>query len=137
MSGGFTYDAALYLVSDIYITLTTSTPGSPYTLTNRFFPTLGGVFFGFTKTGAADYTGQATLWIEVASALTDKLAGRLRSNQPRGRLRWLGVLASVPLHDGQQPRGLVGKSGRSAGAGNVDIDWPRPRRPDGCSQAQE
>jgi hypothetical protein len=71
VSGGFTYDATLDLVSDINITLTTSTPGSPYTLTNQFYPTLGSVFFGFTETAAADYTGQATLWIDVASALTD------------------------------------------------------------------
>src|SRR5690349_1869746 len=71
VSGGFTYDATLDLVSDVNITLTTSTPGSPYTLTNQFYPSLGGVFFGFTETAAADYTGQATLWIRVASALTD------------------------------------------------------------------
>jgi hypothetical protein len=71
VSGGFTYDATLDLVSNINITLTTSSPGSPYTLTNQFYPTGGGVFFGFTETAAADYTGQATLWIQVASALTD------------------------------------------------------------------
>ena len=71
VSGGFTYDATLDLVSDINITLTTSTPGSPYTLTNQFYPTVGGKFFAFTETAAANYTGQATLWIRVASALTD------------------------------------------------------------------
>ena len=58
-------------MSDIDVTLTTSSPGSPYTLTNRFYPTLGGLFFGFTETAAADYTGQATLWIRVAVPLTD------------------------------------------------------------------
>ena len=71
VSGGFTYDAPLDLVTDIDVTLTTGTPGSPYTLTNRFYPTLGGVFFAFTETAAADYTGQATLWIWVSSPLTD------------------------------------------------------------------
>lgn len=71
VSGGFTYDATLDVVSNVNITLTTSTPGSPYTLTNHFFPTLGKVFFGFTETAAANYTGQATLWIRVESPLTD------------------------------------------------------------------
>jgi len=71
VAGGFTYDAAIDVVSDIDILLTTSTPGSPYTLTNRFYPTNGGTFFLFTETAAADYTGQATLWITVSNPLTD------------------------------------------------------------------
>jgi hypothetical protein len=71
VSGGFTYDATLDVVSNINITLTTSSPGSPFTLTNQFFPTVGGTFFLFTETAAADYTGQATLWITVVSPLTD------------------------------------------------------------------
>jgi hypothetical protein len=72
VSGQFTYDASLDLVSGIDVTLTdVSNPGSPYTLTNNFFPTVGGTFFLFTETAAADYTGQATLWITVSSALTD------------------------------------------------------------------
>lgn len=71
VSGGFTYDASLDLVSDTAITLATTSPGSPYQLTHRFYPTLGGLFFAFTETAAADYTGQATLWIWVTSPLTD------------------------------------------------------------------
>ena len=71
LSGGFTYDAATDAVSGINIQLTTRTPGSPYTLTNQFFPTQGGTYFLFTETAAADYTGQATLWITLTSPLTD------------------------------------------------------------------
>jgi hypothetical protein len=72
VSGGFTYDASLDAVTNIDITLTTAAnPGSPYTLTNLFYPTLGGTYFLFNEFAAADYTGQATLWIGVTSALTD------------------------------------------------------------------
>jgi hypothetical protein len=72
VTGGFTYDAPLDLLSNINITLTTvSTPGSPYTLTNQFYPTLGSRYFLFTEHAAADYTGQATLWIVATTALTD------------------------------------------------------------------
>jgi hypothetical protein len=72
VSGGFAYDASLDAVSNIHITLTdASNPGSPYTLANQFYPTLGGTFFLFNQFAAADYTGQATLWITVTTALTD------------------------------------------------------------------
>lgn len=71
VAGSFSYDAATDTVSNIDITLTTSTPGSPYTLSNLFYPTLGGLFFLFNEFVAADYTGQATLWITVATPLTD------------------------------------------------------------------
>jgi hypothetical protein len=71
VAGGFTYDAGLDLVSDISILLTTGSPGSPFTLTNLFYPSAGGSYFLFTETAAADYTGQATLWITVSSPLTD------------------------------------------------------------------
>ena len=72
VSGGFTYDAPLDVVSDINITLTTvSNPGSPYTLTHQFYPTQGGLWFFFTEYAAADLTGQATLWITATTALTD------------------------------------------------------------------
>lgn len=71
VAGGFTYDASLDLVSDISILLTTGSPGSPFTLTNQFYPTVGGTYFLFTETAAADYTGQTTLWITVSNPLTD------------------------------------------------------------------
>jgi hypothetical protein len=105
VSGGFTYDAALDQVSNIDITLTTSTAASPYTLTNRFYPTLGGVFFLFTETAAADYTGQTTLWITVASPLTDA-GGSVPINLAYG-YGW-GVCAIAPCTTASNVGDLTG-----------------------------
>jgi hypothetical protein len=72
VSGGFAYDASLDAVSNVNITLTAAGyAGSPFTLTHQFYPTLGGIFFLFNEFAAADYTGQATLWITVTTPLTD------------------------------------------------------------------
>ena len=93
--------------------VSTSSPGSPYTLTNQFYPTGGGVFFGFTETAAADYTGQATLWIQVASALTNA-GGFVPINTGAG-YGW-GVCSVPSCATASNPGDL---SGNLAGAGNL------------------
>jgi MYXO-CTERM domain-containing protein len=105
VTGGFTYDASLDLVSSISILLTTGSPGSPFTLTNQFFPSLGGTYFLFTETAAADYTGQATLWITVSSALTD--AGGSASINLANGYGW-GVCSIPSCNSASNPGDLTG-----------------------------